>query len=743
MKKLRKYVHSAKANILPQSSSRRGMKRRARTSLEDFVDELDNPVNAQKVMQNNYETSHPLEKCFKRAGIDLKRKMLLPEGAFKIIWLFQLVLLIIFYLLLVPMRLAFSETSSSDFITGKRGWFSLDVYADIVFILDILFSFITPLRNQDGELLYDRREIGRTYCKGWFWIDLAASFPFTIFGTGQTGVNKLLRVLRIFKLLRVFRMQRTLRALDLDNFVLIDKTFVRVSRLVAVLFVLLHVMACLYWGVATSETFCDWAPEVQNFANFSSETSAIYTDIAAYKVSGFTDTGVNARPIGYHECQRDWVPWKGLKDSADWRTQYLQSVFWAVTATTGKGKPLYPRTNLQTGFTSLAVIIGVLLYAVIIGSLSSALHSSDAAGARRRQKMDSVNDFLRTRNIPMSLQRRIRDFYDFSFSSQQDAGDHGLLDDLPPALRMRLRVSMNHRRIRMIPIFASCPDECVLAIIERLKGVLAVPGEYIVNSGQWGTNLYILESGRVALCIPKSGRRMSFSRKVGQDDSKNLYQVKMKEQKHLEYLGWRAELIRMKHRKRGETLVRELHPGDFFGEEALFHDVESASARCLTYCKLLVLATADVEAVANEFPVLAKSVEHELSQREQERAMVDKEERRRLSKRKTEGQKTRRLSSGSIDVPSKYAVEASKEMGSSSPVKSFVSDADTGVDKGPWKTMENRQEKLEKKMEEMVSKLDQILTLLGTPKNDAGLKFNKPSSGLQHDGNADGLEVID
>ena len=132
---------------------------------------------------------------------------------------------------------------------------------------------------------------------------------------------------------------------------------------------------------------------------------------------------------------------------------------------------------------------GVLLYAVIIGSLSSALHSSDAAGARRRQKMDSVNDFLRSHNIPMSLQRRIRAFYDFSFSSQQDAGDHGMLDDLPSALKMRLMVSMNHRRIRTIPIFNSCPDECVLAIIERLKGSLSVPGEYVVNSGQWGTNL--------------------------------------------------------------------------------------------------------------------------------------------------------------------------------------------------------------------------------------------------------------
>ena len=620
------------------------------STLDDLVDELDNPAKQERVLANQVKKKK-YEKWCLTFGYDIQHQICIPEGMFKMLWLVMVILLIIFYLAVVPLRMAFSYTSDHPFINGDKEWYGLDIFADVVFILDIIFNFFTPYRTSDGEIESDHKKIARAYCQQWFWLDAIASFPSSAFGPGGSGINKLLRTLRIFKLLRVFRLTRTLRSLNLDFLLLIDQTFVRVTRLVLALVVLLHFMACAYWGVATNETFCDWSgyyAEEQNLKASRNLTSSIYEKINSFKSSGFTDNGVNEQPFGYHQCQKDWVPWRGLM-TEDWVTQYLQSLFWAVTATTGKGKPIYPRTNLQTAFTAGSVIVGVLLYAVIIGSLSSALHSQDAAGAIRRRKMDAVNEYLIRHRVPKSLTRRIRDYYDYMFAARHAFGEQNLLNDLPRSLQIRLNVSMNHRRIRKIPIFDSVPDECVLAIIEKLKSVVTIPGEYIVNSGEWGTKLYIIENGRVVLTIPKSGRRFSFTGMqvdLQQQARKTKTSLKNKEKKHLEYLGWRAELIRMKHRKRGEVVVKDLVAGDFFGEEALFHEVESLSARSITYCDLLYLATSDMESVATEFPVLAKSLEQEMANREQERAMVDKHERQRLQKRRSSGSNGKRSIGG-------------------------------------------------------------------------------------------------
>ena len=57
---------------------------------------------------------------------------------------------------------------------------------------------------------------------------------------------------------------------------------------------------------------------------------------------------------------------------------------------------------------------------------------------------------------------------------QKDGGDGGVLKDLPGSMKMRLKVAQNHNRIRSIPVFTDVPQECVLALIERLRSTIAV-----------------------------------------------------------------------------------------------------------------------------------------------------------------------------------------------------------------------------------------------------------------------------
>jgi len=438
--------------------------------------------------------------------------------------------------------------------------------------------------------------------------------------------------------------------------------------------VIIHFIACAYWGVANLEKFCDWdqytsiTQEIDNSTtqqyNFntkyynaletqqsssshtsstSSTSSTSHTSMSVSNQSSslFTPSQIfsgyedppgnepNARPTGFHTCHADWVPWIRLKESKNFGLQYGQSFFWAVVVTTGKGKPIFPRTQLQTAFTSVAVIFGVLFYAVIIGSLSSAIHNMDIQGAAQRQKMDSLNSYLQRNNVPRILARRIRDYYEYIWvNHQKDGGDGGVLKDLPGSMKMRLKVAQNHNRIRSIPVFTDVPQECVLALIERLRSTIAVPGEYVVNCGDKSKAMYIIEHGKVAVLLPKGGRRLSFTGNIR--DGMSLSAEEVKKQK----LGWRSELKRMQWRAKGETFVKELKKGDFFGEETILKEEQATSVRAMTYCDLLVLSDQHLEEVVEDFRSLATAIAKTLEHREDERASIDKHERRRLKQRR-------------------------------------------------------------------------------------------------------------
>jgi len=500
-------------------------KKEADDLLEKFVLELSHlpeykvnkggPRKNQRKITKHRRSSFMLNKVFgtplvqeKRAGdrrnvIQKKLGLCLiyPESFFQVTWMLQIIILILFYLFTVPIRLGFAETTDSDYVNTAGLWYGFDLYADMTFIIDIGVSFITVYRRKDGELETSHHKIASSYCKTWFLLDLVASFPMTILGEDVGSVNKVLRVLRIFKLLRIFRMEKALKALDLDLVFKFNPGVTRASQLVFVLLVIIHFIACAYWGVANIEKFCAWdeyteaTQEVYNMSSsntylfatpyyqalsrsIDTDTSATLTNKSMTAIDSMMYTGYedppgnepNARPTGFHNCHADWVPWVRLKESRNFGLQYWQSFFWAVVVTTGKGKPIYPRTELQTIFTSAAVVFGVLFYAVIIGSLSSAIHNMDTQGAAQRSKMDSLNSYLQRQNVPRILARRIRDYYEYIWvNHQKDGGDGGVLKDLPAPMKMRLKVAQNHNRIRKIPVFEDVPQECVLALIERLR----------------------------------------------------------------------------------------------------------------------------------------------------------------------------------------------------------------------------------------------------------------------------------
>ena len=88
-----------------------------------------------------------------------------------------------------------------------------------MFLIDIIVIFNTAIFDDDMNTIYDRCLLTKSYLKGWFFIDLIAIIPFSLFlgsdGSGEaanlirfTRFGRVVRMLKLAKLMRLMKLRK-------------------------------------------------------------------------------------------------------------------------------------------------------------------------------------------------------------------------------------------------------------------------------------------------------------------------------------------------------------------------------------------------------------------------------------------------------------------------------------------------------------------------------------------------------
>jgi CRP-like cAMP-binding protein len=260
--------------------------------------------------------------------------------------------------------------------------------------------------------------------------------------------------------------------------------------------------------------------------------------------------------------------------SASIALQYAQAVFWAVEVTTGIGDDIVPKSQVEVFFTGFMVIVGLMMYSLIIGSASSALANIDSTATQRRQTLEKVNAFMRSRKVPNFFQRIIVDFYEHMWQTPQREAD--VFRDLPASLRSRLAIVMNRDLIDRIPIFKLMSASVYVRIVQRLQHNTFLPGEFVIKQGTESDYVFFVKRGKCDALLPNTEH----------------------------------------------TIYMTLFPGDVFGEQGvIFDERRSESYRAVDFLDVLMMSEMDF----HELVVMAPSFVTEL------RRIAATRERKRLS----------------------------------------------------------------------------------------------------------------
>jgi hypothetical protein len=371
-----------------------------------------------------------------------------------------------------------------------------------VYILDIPYTFNQAVKK-GLDIFTDRRSIARLYLRGWFAVDVIAAIPFAavflvLTGREGFGVGVLLDIIVFTKVLKMAKISK------------VSAIFRDIRESLSVNPALMRLVTFAFWFVTVIHLMaCGWVL------------------------------------IGASEASRS--PFD----------QYLRGLYWTVTtiATIGYGDytPSHD-SNLQIVYTMVVMIFGVGMYGYIIGNVATLIANLDTARATYQDKMEEINDFLRTKRVPGLLQKRVRDYYAYLWATRKSVTSVSITEELPHTLSMEILLFLNQKILQKVSLFQSANEIFIREIIQLLQPMVFLPADYIIRQGEFGDCMYFLSEGDVEVLV-------------------------------------------------GDTKVAQLGAGSPFGETALIQgERRMASIRARSYCDVYKLSKVDFDALRVRYP---------------------------------------------------------------------------------------------------------------------------------------------
>ncbi|KAG8177906.1 hypothetical protein JTE90_020186 [Oedothorax gibbosus] len=431
------------------------------------------------------------------------RSVVNPDENILFYWLSLLTVCLLYNAWTIIVRQAFPELQSGLSIM----WFCIDGFTDLVFIMDIVFQFRTGYLEQ-GLMVCESKKLAFHYMKSRsFVMDICSILPMDLLQL-YVGIMPILRFPRFLKLYRSFRLYYMVESRT------IYPNLWRVVNLIHILLLLAHWFGCFYYLLSELEGFVgEWS----------------------YRL-----------PVGEY---------------ANLSRKYLGSVYWSTLTLTTIGDLATPATNLQYMFTIISYLIGVFIFATIVGQVGTVITNRNASRLEFERLLDGAKLYMRHHKVPLNMQRRVQRWYDYSWSRgrMQGGGDiNSALGILPDKLKTELALHVNLKTLKKVSIFQECQPEFLHDLVLKMRAYIFTPGDLICRKGEVAREMFIIADGILEV-ISETGR-----------------------------------------------VLTQMKAGDFFGEIGILNldgfNRRTADVRSVGYSELFSLSREDILAAMKDYP---------------------------------------------------------------------------------------------------------------------------------------------
>lgn len=377
-----------------------------------------------------------------------------PTHKAKVAWDMFISVLVIISAIIIPYRLVFHP---ADYQFSY--WFDPLYWAVTAFFcLDFFLHFNTAFLLKQ-RLITDRKDIARHYLKTWLIPDAIASLPIgpiILLCIGTTSGALLATEVMLF--------------VRLSYLLKLGKLFNTIEKALTANPAIMRLIQFSFWFALMAHCFA----------------------------LGWVAIGAAA------SIEKDFNVIKALTDPVPSIERYIRALYFITTtmSTIGYGDIAPHKDNIkELLYTMFVQTLGVGMYGYVIGNVASMLANLDIAKAAFRGRMEEINAYMRSKSLPLTMQAKIRAYYDYMWETHQSTGEESTLDKLPLSLSLEVQLYLNRGILTKVPFFRDADEIFIREIITKLRQHTFLPGDFIMRKGEYGDCMYFINSGHVSVLV--------------------------------------------------------------------------------------------------------------------------------------------------------------------------------------------------------------------------------------------------
>ncbi|KAG8372445.1 hypothetical protein BUALT_Bualt12G0066900 [Buddleja alternifolia] len=198
--------------------------------------------------------------------------------------------------------------------------------------------------------------------------------------------------------------------------------------------------------------------------------------------------------------------------SSSFVEKYFYCLWWGLQNLSSYGQNLSTSTLIEeTSFSILIAIVGLVLFAHLIGNMQTYLQSLTVRLEEWRLKRTDTEEWMQHRQLPEDLRKRVRRFVQYKWLTTRGVEEETILRGLPTDLSRDIQCHLCLDLVRRVPFFSEMDDQLLDAICERLVSSLSTEGTYIVREGDPVTEMLFIIRGRLESSTTNGGRTGFFN----------------------------------------------------------------------------------------------------------------------------------------------------------------------------------------------------------------------------------------
>ncbi|EGT48580.1 hypothetical protein CAEBREN_02576 [Caenorhabditis brenneri] len=390
-----------------------------------------------------------------------------------------------------------------------KEWLYVNIFFDVIFFLDMIVGARMTF-DLDGNEVRETSKMFKNYRSSHrFKFDLLCLLPIDF-------------ALTVWSRYSIFRVVRMIKSYRLYEFILLTQRRTDFPHFVKILFlttscaILFHWNACVYFLFSQAEGLSEDDTNAFGFSYYKVfdprfPTCEAFFDPDCWFPENQTVLDIDdERPKYMREMHKFWEEKFNILSMGDFSREYSMTMYWSSLTITKCGQQPWPSSSSQNSLEIFDTLIGVLVFATIIGSVGSVVTQMSQNVNTFREMMDGIKFYMKYRGVQSAIQERVLNCFLYLNSHNQLYDEEEILSLLPPRFQANIAANLHQDTLSKVALFQKCDQRFLQEIVMLVKQQVYSPNDYLCRKNEKAKEMFIVKKGTLTVIDDDTGAELDF-----------------------------------------------------------------------------------------------------------------------------------------------------------------------------------------------------------------------------------------